>query len=136
MTALEIAMAGYLAFGQPTGDYYEAITKHSGLQVIHADGAVTLRLKEAEVRSEKSGVDGSKTVVVRLNDERHPFEVMRYVKTWSDCAAVETWAEIRHFEPGPVRLVRVVDVQPDVKALFTYTWDGDVGLSQLRRCAT
>ena len=46
MTALEIAMAGCLAFGQPTGNYYEAITKHSGLQVIHADGAVTLRLRE------------------------------------------------------------------------------------------
>ena len=46
MTALEIALAGCLAFGQPTGNYYEAITKHSGLQVIHADGAVTLRLRE------------------------------------------------------------------------------------------
>ena len=45
MTALEIAMAGYLAFGLTTGDYYEAITKHSGLQVMHADGAVTLRLR-------------------------------------------------------------------------------------------
>ena len=43
MTALEIVMAGYLAFGQPTGNYYEAITKHSGLQVIHSDGTVTLR---------------------------------------------------------------------------------------------
>ena len=36
MTALEIAMAGCLAFGQPTGNYYEAITTHSGLQVIHS----------------------------------------------------------------------------------------------------
>jgi hypothetical protein len=27
MTALEIAMAGCLAFGQPTGNYYEAITR-------------------------------------------------------------------------------------------------------------
>ncbi len=104
MTALEIAMAGYLAFGQPTGNYYEAITKHAGLQVIHADGAVTLRL--AEVGREESAADGAKTIVVRLKDERYPFEVTRYVRTWGDCAAVETWAEIRHFEPGPVRLVR------------------------------
>ena len=44
MTAIEIALAGYLAFGQLTGNSYEAIAKHSGLQVIHADGAVTLRL--------------------------------------------------------------------------------------------
>ena len=104
MTALEIAMAGYLAFGQPTGNYYEAITKHAGLQVIHSNGAVTLRL--AEVGREESAADGAKTIVVRLKDEHYPFEVARYIKTWGDCAAVETWAEIRHFEPGPVRLVR------------------------------
>ena len=42
MTALEIAMAGCLAFGQPTGNYYEAITTHSGLQVIHSDGTASL----------------------------------------------------------------------------------------------
>ena len=51
MTALEIAMAGYLAFGQLTGNYYEAVTKHSGLQVIHSDGAVTLRLEELKVEN-------------------------------------------------------------------------------------
>ena len=34
MTALEIAMAGYLAFGQLTGNSYEAITKHSGLHAV------------------------------------------------------------------------------------------------------
>ena len=47
MTALEIAMAGYLAFGQPTGNYYEAITKHSGLQVVDNSGvnAYTGRMK-------------------------------------------------------------------------------------------
>lgn len=104
MTALQIALAGYLAFGQPTGNYYEAITKHSGLQVIHADGAVTLRLRESG-REEKTA-DGAKTVVVRLKDERYPFEMTRYVKTWGDCDVVETWSELKHGESGPVRLVR------------------------------
>ena len=104
MTALEIAMAGYLAFGQPTGDYYEAITKHSGLQVIHADGAVTLRLKEAG--REETAEGGSKTVTIRMKDERYSFEVTRHVRTWGDCAAVETWAEIRHEERGTVKLLR------------------------------
>ena len=104
MTALEIAMAGCLAFGQPTGNYYEAITAHSGLQVIHSDGAVTLRL--AEVGREELAADGAKTIVVRHKDEYYPFEVVRHVRVWNDCAAVETWAEIRHSEPGPVRLVR------------------------------
>ena len=109
MTALEIVMAGYLAFGQPTGNYYEAITKHAGLQVIHADGAVTLRLREEGTGNGERIVengDGSKTTVIRLRDERYPFEVTRHVRTWGDCAAVETWAEIRHGETGAVRLVR------------------------------
>ena len=104
MTALEIALAGYLAFGQPTGNYYEAITKHSGLQVIHADGAVTLRLRE-EGRGKREE-NGAETTVIRLKDERYPFEVTRYIRTWNDCAAVETWAEIRHEEAGPVKLLR------------------------------
>ena len=125
MTALEIAMAGYLAFGQLTGGYYEAITKHAGLQVIHADGAVTLRL--AEVGREELSADGAKTIVVRHKDERYPFEVTRYVRTWGDCAAVETWAEIRHSEPGPVRLVRAdsfsapVAVTSDVVRVLSLT---------------
>jgi len=125
MTALEIAMAGYLAFGQPTGNYYEAITKHAGLQAIHPDGAVTLRL--AEVGREELAADGAKTIVVRLKDELYPFEVTRYVKTWGDCAAVETWAEIRHSEAGPVRLVRAdsfaspVAVTSDVVRVLSLT---------------
>ena len=79
MTALEIVMAGCLAFGQPTGNYYEAITKQSGLQVIHSDGAVTLRLSELGVRSCELGVDGSKTTVIRMKDERYPFEVTLFL---------------------------------------------------------
>ena len=104
MTALEIAMAGYLAFGQPTGNNYEAITKHAGLQVIHADGAVTLRLREEE--RGKREENGAETTLIRLKDERYPFEVTRYIRTWNDCAAVETWVEVRHEEAGPVRLMR------------------------------
>ena len=101
MTAVEIAMAGILAFGQPTGDYYDALVKDAGLQVIHADGAVTLRL-----RDEATGAgDGSKTVRIRLRDERYPFEVTRYVRSWDDCGVVETWMEIRHDETGPIKLL-------------------------------
>lgn len=104
MTGLEIALAGYLAFGQPTGDYYESIVKHSGLQVIHADGSVTLRLSQ-KARDEKA-VAGGRLVTIRLRDDYHPFEVTRFVQTWDDCEAVETWAEISHREAAPVRLVR------------------------------
>ena len=104
MTALEIAMAGYLAFGLTTGDYYEAITKHSGLQVMHADGAVTLRLEETGREETAEGC--AKTVTIRMKDERYPLEVTRHVRTWGDCAAIETWAEIRHDERAAIKLLR------------------------------
>ena len=91
MTTLEIVMAGCLAFGQPTGNYYEAISKHSGLQVIHADGAVTLRL--TEVGREETAEDGAKILTISMKDERYSFEVMRHVRSWDDCGSVETWME-------------------------------------------
>ena len=47
MNGVEIALAGYLAFGQLIPQGQQEIVKHAGLQVLHADGAVTLRLKEA-----------------------------------------------------------------------------------------
>ena len=73
MTTLEIAMAGYLAFGQLIPQSQQEIVKHAGLQVIHADGTVTLRLKETG-RSEKE--DGmSKIVKIEMCDECCPFEV-------------------------------------------------------------
>ena len=89
MTTTEIVLAGYLAFGQliPHG-HHGAIVKHAGLQVIHADGAVTLRLVETG-REEKSE-DAAKVVSIRLKDEHYPFEVVRYVRSWNDCDAVET----------------------------------------------
>lgn len=36
MTGLEIALAGYLAFGQLIPEGQQEIVKYSGLQVIHA----------------------------------------------------------------------------------------------------
>ena len=46
MTGYDIAMAGLLSFGQVIPSAQKEIVKHSGLQLIHADGAVTPRLKE------------------------------------------------------------------------------------------
>ena len=114
MTVLDIALAGYLAFGQLSGDPREAITKHSGLQVIHADGVTTLRL--AEVGRDETVTVGSKTVTVRMKDEHYPFEVVRRVKAWDDCGVVETWSEIRHSETGAVRLVRADSFAAPVSA--------------------
>lgn len=105
MTTLEIALASYLAFGQPFVDRHPDIVKYGGLQTIHADGAVTLRLAESG-REETTGEDGSKTLAIRLKDEKYPFEVVRYVKSWNDCDVVETWLDVRHDEKGSVKLLR------------------------------
>lgn len=75
-----------------------------GATAVCADGAVTLRLKEAG--REKMAEDGAEVTTIRLVDELYPFEVTRYVKSWKDCDAVETWVEIRHSETGPVKLLK------------------------------
>ena len=104
MNGVEIALAGYLAFGQLIPQGQQEIVKHAGLQVLHADGAVTLRLKEAG--REKRAEDGAEVTTIRLVDELYPFEVTRHVKSWNDCDAVETWVEVRHSETGPVKLLK------------------------------
>ena len=118
MTTLEVVLAGYLAFGQLIPQGQQEIVKHAGLQVIHADGSVTLRLKETGRCETAEG--GAKTVRISMADEHYPFEVVRFVRSWSDCDAVETWVEIRHSEPGSVKLVQAdsfascVDAKEDV----------------------
>lgn len=102
--AREAALAEVLDFGRPQKSYYEAVVKHAGLQAIHADGGVSLRLRETG--RETASDANSTTIAVKMKDEYYPFEAVKYVKTWNDCAAVETWIEIRHSEEGPVRLVR------------------------------
>ena len=104
MTGIAIALAGYLAFGQLIPQGQQEIVKYGGLQVIHADGAVTLRLKETD-RTETAEPDG-RHIAICLRDEAYPFAVTRHVKGWNDCAVVETWVEIRHDEKGPVKLLR------------------------------
>ncbi len=105
MTGLEIALSGYLAFGQllPTGQV--EIQKYAGIQAIHADGAVTLRLNETG--RQETDEDGGKHIVITLDDAAYPFHVTRHVKTWPDCSAVETWVEIRHEENAPVKLLKM-----------------------------
>ena len=52
MNGVEIALAGYLAFGQLIPQGQQEIVKHAGLQVLHADGAVTLRLNAITICSD------------------------------------------------------------------------------------
>ena len=105
MNLFDVILSSYLVFGQLIPQGQQEIVKYGGVQAIHADGSVTLRLKET-AREEKTEA-GSRHVIVRLRDEHYPFEVTRHVRSWSDCSAVETWAEIRHQEEGPVRLLKM-----------------------------
>ena len=108
MNAIEIATSALLSFGQVVGGggNAEAIVRHAGLQVIHADGTLTLRLKEVS-RETADGADGAKETVIALKDESYDFFVRRHVVSYGDCEAVETWNEIENREEGAVRLVRM-----------------------------
>lgn len=108
MNLAELLVSSYLAFGQLIPSGQQEIVKYGGIQAIHADGAVTLRLKE--VARENVAEDGAKHIVVRLQDEHYPFSVTRHIRQWNDCEAVETWCEISHNEPGAVRLLQMDSV--------------------------
>ena len=105
MNVVSWLVSGYLAFGQLIPQGQQEIVKYGGLQTIHADGAVTLRLKEAGRTEVKE--PGARHVVVTLRDVHYPLEIVRHVRSWDDCAAVETWAEIRHDEPAAVKLLKM-----------------------------
>lgn len=136
MNVVEIALAGYLAFGQLIPHGQQEIVKHGGLQVIHADGAVTLRLKETSRR--ETSMEGGKHTVISLEDETRPFTVTRHVRSWNDVEAVETWVELRHSEKGPVKLVRAdsfaskVDVQAKEVGVLSLTgvWAKEANINE------
>ena len=134
-TAMQIAMAGYLFFGQVVSNDQCRIVKHAGLQVIHSDGSVTLRLAEAG-RSSKTLKDGGELTTITLRDEYQALEVNRYVRTWKDCDAVETWIEVANHENGPVKLLHadsfataITTEKKTVKVLsLTGTWAYEANL--------
>ena len=136
MNGMEIALAGYLAFGQVIPSGQQEIVKHAGLQAIHADGAVTLRLKETGRKEIPE--PGAKHVVISLEDESRPLRVTRHVRAWDDVDAVETWVEIAHSESAPVRLLRAdsfastVDVKAKEVGVLSLTgkWAREANVSE------
>ncbi|MCQ2393246.1 MAG: alpha-galactosidase [Kiritimatiellae bacterium] len=114
LTSAQVASEGYLVFGQVIPSHQREIVKHAGLQVIHADGAVTLRLKETGREEKMEGA--AKHVVITCQDEVRPFRVVRHILSWPDCGAVETWVEVSHSEKGPVKLLRADSFAAPVKA--------------------
>jgi len=136
MNLFEIVVTSYLAFGQLIPEGQQEIVKYGGLQAIHADGAVTLRLKETS-RAEVAE-SGARHLVVQLQDEHYPFFITRHIRQWNDCAAVETWAEIRHNEPSAVRLLQMdsfaakVPVPTKIVKVLSLAgkWANDAGINE------
>ena len=68
MDLVEVVLSGVLAFGQPMSNAPQQTVKYAGLQVLHGDGAASLRLKEVS-RETADGAEGAKHTVVALKDE-------------------------------------------------------------------
>ena len=99
-----IVLSAYFAFGQPIAHSRRHIERYGGIQAIHADGGLTLRLKETGRTQTNEG--GSRHIVITSRDEVYPFYLTRHAVFHDDCDVAETWVEIRHDEKGPVRLVK------------------------------
>ena len=104
MSITNIALSAFLAFGQTIPNSRDVV-RYGGIQAIHADGGLSLRLTEP-VRKEHDEA-GVRHVVLESRDEMYPFFLTRHVVFHDDCDVVETWTEILHEERGPVRLVKM-----------------------------
>ena len=104
MNITNIVLSAYLAFGQPVPNTREVV-RYGGVQAIHADGGLSLRMTETDRREVLSA--NGRHVVVESRDESYPVYLTRHVVFHGDCDVVETWVEIRHEEEGPVRLVKM-----------------------------
>ena len=98
--------------------------------------------KDMKLVGEATGGEGAaKFVAIRMKDEHYPFEVVRYVRSWNDCDAVETWVEIRHSESGPVKLIQAdsfasrVDAKESVVKVLSlagkWAWEANVRESEV-----
>ena len=101
-SAFDFAALEFPVFGAPTRKgHYADIVRRGGLQVIHADGVLTLRPRE-EFRREIE----PRHLVIGCRDESHSFFWNRHYRRFADSPVVETWLEIRHEEADAVQLLR------------------------------
>ncbi|HNX33350.1 MAG TPA: alpha-galactosidase [Kiritimatiellia bacterium] len=85
------------------------MNKFGGLAVIHADGVTSTELvaNGAKTVDDKPGVTH---LVFELKDSVYPFYVTQHFRAVEASDVVETWVEIRHDEPAPVKLMRMDSV--------------------------
>ncbi|MFO7937299.1 MAG: alpha-galactosidase [Kiritimatiellia bacterium] len=95
----------YSVYGSDN-DRRSTMNKFGGLAVIHADGVTSTDLKavSAETVDDKPGVVH---LVFELHDRVYPFYVTQHFRAAVESDVIETWIEIRHEEPAPVKLIRM-----------------------------
>lgn len=104
MNITNILLSSYLVFGQPIPNSRE-IVRYGGMQVVHEDGVMTLRMSETGRREWKE--DGATHQVLSSKDDAYDFTLDRHILIWDDCDVVETWVEIRHGEQSAVRVLKM-----------------------------
>jgi alpha-galactosidase len=82
------------------------MNKFGGLAVTHADGVVSTELKSvnAEIVPDQAGITHLK---IELKDTVYPFYVTQHFRAIAASDVIETWIELRHTEPAPVKVVRM-----------------------------
>ena len=82
------------------------MNKFGGLAVIHADGVTSTELVDAGARTVEDQ-PGVTHLVLALKDSVYPFFVTQHFRACEASDVIETWVEIRHDEPAPVKLLRM-----------------------------
>ena len=108
-----------------------------GLKVVHTDGSSSLELTFVSWKLTEEGPTVSHAVV-ELKDKVQPFFVTLHYRACKDTDVIETWAEYRHTEAGPVRLQRMdsvalgfTNVPKDCRMLsFPSTWGSEMKLQE------
>ena len=85
------------------------MNKYGGLAVIHADGVTSTELQAIGAKSVEDKL-GVMHLVFEMKDSVYPFFVTQHFRAVEASDVVETWVEIRHDEPAPVKLVRMDSV--------------------------
>ena len=84
----------------------ESMNKFGGLAVIHADGVTSTALTAtgAEIVPDAPGMTH---LVISMKDAVYPFFVKQHFRAAEASDVVETWVELSHEEPAPVKLIRM-----------------------------
>ncbi len=82
------------------------MNKYGGLAVIHADGVTSTELQAGEVK-QVDDQPGITHLVLAMKDTVYPLFVTQHFRAIEASDVIETWVEIRHEEPAPVKLVRM-----------------------------